>query len=211
MEETIKNLDKYLGNIAIEVIKIGKEIKELKDQYKNKYKDTFDKNQNKEKSIDRIICYQCNNKGHYSTRCKTVKRKSRICENCGGQGHFTKECISDEIKEDRMKCYRCNEMGHYAKDCPAKIKIVKRENNKCKKCGEKGHYTKECLDNLSKENNNGKTIINNDDKNGNPDRKDTKGKKLYIGDDYVTIKNKNYNGNVKDQIQKILSIQNKWI
>ena len=35
MEESIKNLGKYLGNIAIEIIKIGKEVKELKDQSKN--------------------------------------------------------------------------------------------------------------------------------------------------------------------------------
>jgi hypothetical protein len=195
MEETIKNLDKYLGNIAIEVIKIGKKIKELKDQYENKYKDTPDKNQNKERSIDRIICYRCNNKGHYLTRCKvegrnTVKRKNNLCENCGGKGHFTKECTSDKIEKDQMICYRCNRMGHHAKDCPVEMKIIKRKNNKCKKCGEKGHYTKECLDNQSEENNNGKTIINNNNRNGNPDQKNMKDKKLYIGDDYVTTKNK---------------------
>jgi hypothetical protein len=89
-------------------------------------------------------------------------------------------------------------MGHHAKDCLAEMKIIKRKNNKCKKCSEKGHYTKECLDNQSKGNNNGKTIINND-QNGNPDQENTRDKKLYIGDDYVTIKNKNYDKNVKNQ------------
>jgi len=91
MEESIKNLGKYLGNIAIEIIKIGKEVEELKDQSKN----MVNKNYYKEKSIDRIICYRCNNKGHYSTRCKvkgrnTAKRRDNTCENCGEKGHFTK-------------------------------------------------------------------------------------------------------------------------
>ena len=179
MQESIENLDKYLGNIAIEIIKIGKEIKELKDQCKN----VDNKNQYREKSIDRIICYRCNNKGHYSTRCKVegrnaVKRKNNICENCEGKGHFIKECTSDKIEEDQMKCYRCNKMGHYAKDCPVEIKIIKRKNNKCKKCGEKGYYTKECLDDQNKGNNNGKTTINND-QNGNPDQRNTEGKVIY--------------------------------
>jgi hypothetical protein len=71
------------------------------------------------------------------------------------------------------------------------IKIIKRKNNKCKNCGEKGHYIKECLNN--------RMNMDNDNKNGNPDQKDTKGKKLYIGDDYVTIKNKIYDENVKNQ------------
>jgi hypothetical protein len=200
MEETIKNLDKYLGNIAIEVIKIGKEIKELKDQYENKYKGISDKNYRKRN--EKPTCYLCNRKGHYSNNCKEkgniIKRKNNICENCGGKGHFTKECTSDKIGKDQMICYRCNRMGHHAKDCLAEMKIIKRKNNKCKKCSEKGHYTKECLDNQSKGNNNGKTIINND-QNGNPDQENTRDKKLYIGDDYVTIKNKNYDKNVKNQ------------
>jgi hypothetical protein len=92
MQESIKNLDKYLENIAIEVIKIGKEIKELKDQYENKYKDIPDKNYHKRN--ERPTCHQYNNKGH-----------------------FTKECTSDKIEKDRMICYRCNKKDHYAKDC----------------------------------------------------------------------------------------------
>ncbi|CAG8730350.1 15033_t:CDS:2, partial [Rhizophagus irregularis] len=40
-EITGKNLDKYLGNITIEMIKIGKEIEELKDQYKNEVNRTL--------------------------------------------------------------------------------------------------------------------------------------------------------------------------
>ncbi|CAB4431865.1 unnamed protein product [Rhizophagus irregularis] len=201
MQESIKNLDKYLGNIVIEVIKIGKEIKELKDQYENKYKDIPDKNY---KRNERPTCYWCNNKGHYSINCKVkgrnaVKRKNNTCENCGGKGNFTKDCTSDRIERDQMICYRCNKMGHYAKDCQVEIKIIKRKDNKCKNCSKKGHYTKGCLNGQSKENNNDRIDINKNDEDRNPDQKNMRSKKLYIGDDYVTIKNKIYDENIKDQ------------
>jgi len=161
MQESIKNLDKYLGSIAIEVIKIGKEIKELKSQYENKYKDILDKNHHKRN--EKPTCYLCNRREYYSNNCKekgnTVKKENNIYGNYGEKGHFTKKYTSDKIEKDQMICYRCNRMGHYAKDCQVEIKIVKRKSNKCKKCGEKGHYTKECLENQNEENNNSKTII----------------------------------------------------
>ncbi|GET52045.1 DNA-binding protein HEXBP-like [Rhizophagus irregularis DAOM 181602=DAOM 197198] len=100
------------------MIKIGKEIEELKDQYKNE----VNVSQHKEKSIDQVICYRCNNRGHYSNRCKvegrnTIKRKNNICENCGGKGHFIKECTSDKVEKDQIVCYRCNNIGYYASNC----------------------------------------------------------------------------------------------
>ncbi|CAB4489510.1 unnamed protein product [Rhizophagus irregularis] len=100
------------------MIKIEKEIEELKDQYKNE----VNVSQHKEKSIDQVICYRCNNREHYSNRCKvegrnTIKRKNNICENCGGKGHFIRECTSDKVEKDQIVCYRCNNIGYYASNC----------------------------------------------------------------------------------------------
>ncbi|CAB4424029.1 unnamed protein product [Rhizophagus irregularis] len=174
MQESIRNLEKYLGNIAIEMIKIGKEVKELKDQYESAI------NKSQEKSIDQIVCYRCGNKGHYSTKCKeegrnTVKRKDNTCGNCGGKGHFTRECTSDKVEKDQIVCYRCNKMGHYAKDCRIEIKIIKKKDNKCKNCGKKGHYTNRCLNNQGKEDNNDETNIDN---NENRDSENMRNKQL---------------------------------
>ncbi|PKY61958.1 hypothetical protein RhiirA4_487654 [Rhizophagus irregularis] len=135
MEKSIKNLDKYLGNIVIEVIKIEKEIKELKDQYKNK------------------------------ERRNSVKRKNNTCENCGGKGHFTKDI---QIVKWKLKLLKGKIIN---------VKIV------VKKSKRPLHQRMS-----SKENDNNEININNE--NGNSDQKNTKGKKLYIGDDYITVRNK---------------------
>ena len=40
-----------------------------------------------------LICYNCNQVGHYSNKCSKPKTKV-ICFTCGKDGHYSKQCIA---------------------------------------------------------------------------------------------------------------------
>ena len=65
------------------------------------------RNQNDEGNRRRVICWTCNQEGHFSRDCS--KRVIK-CFACGKEGHIRSECPN-------IKCNRCNKNGHYKENC----------------------------------------------------------------------------------------------
>lgn len=121
-----------------------------------------------------IVCYNCNEMGHFSRECR--KKKDEVCFNCNETGHKYRLCPN--TSKD-IVCFNCNEKGHFAATCTeyknktnlecsnAKPKynneyIEERKshssktdplrnkaemiNLKCHCCEKRGHFARECPD-----------------------------------------------------------------
>jgi len=58
------------------------------------------------KDNSQVLCFKCNNKGHYANKCPENKL----------QNNPPQKDIS------KVMCFKCKNMGHYANKCPAKMK-----------------------------------------------------------------------------------------
>lgn len=74
------------------------------------------------RSSSGVICYNCDQHGHYSTTC--------IRPNKG---------IITPSRPANATCYTCNQHGHYSRDCTSP-----KKQGACFKCGGTGHYAKAC-------------------------------------------------------------------
>jgi hypothetical protein len=56
---------------------------------------------NMEKKWKNVVCWECNEKGHYAKKCEmNTRRKRNECRYCGKFGHYMKECR--ERKKNEM-------------------------------------------------------------------------------------------------------------
>ncbi|XP_017481544.1 PREDICTED: uncharacterized protein LOC108370674 [Rhagoletis zephyria] len=46
----------------------------------------------KQRTDERLRCYNCNCSGHYAKDCRKAKREAGSCYACGQQGHFATNC-----------------------------------------------------------------------------------------------------------------------
>ena len=71
--------------------------------------------QSRSASQSEPACYNCNKKGHYSSKCSY--RQESTCYRCNKEGQYPREC---PIKPDPLaSCIFCHRKGHSAQDCSA--------------------------------------------------------------------------------------------
>ena len=75
------------------------------------------------RSFSSVICYNCDQPGHYSSNCTRPKKGS----------------ITPSRSSLNATCYICNQHGHYSRDCTSP-----KKRGECFKCGGAGHYANAC-------------------------------------------------------------------
>ena len=63
--------------------------------------------QNEERNRGRVVCWTCNEEGHFSRDCA---KRVITCFACRRQGHVRRNC-------PYIKCEKCNKNGHYKNEC----------------------------------------------------------------------------------------------
>ena len=54
-----------------------------------------------------IVCFKCNQDGHYANTCPNVKPKSLVnCFKCGNYGHYAKDCRADASRGNTQQATR---------------------------------------------------------------------------------------------------------
>ncbi|MCQ7222080.1 hypothetical protein NP006_23550, partial [Salmonella enterica] len=75
---------------------------------------------------DHIICFGCNEKGHYRSRCP--KGKKKVNSKPGKVlSSSNMNCRNEQIQKRKMRirCFTCGELGHYHTKCPKKRDLEK--------------------------------------------------------------------------------------
>ena len=69
-----------------------------------------------------VVCYNCDQPGHYSRNCTKPKgiitpprlSSNTTCYNFNKHGHYSRDCTNPK---KRRECFRCGGVGHYANAC----------------------------------------------------------------------------------------------
>lgn len=84
-------------------------------------------------------CFECGEKGHFSTKCKAVAATTDDSDVTSLITIMKRVNISPPSKKTPYRCYGCGQEGHFVSDCPQK-----RRNPVCTRCGRDSHKTVNC-------------------------------------------------------------------
>ena len=62
-----------------------------------------------------LVCYTCNQPGHFAKSCPTMSKTQGLCHNCGGRGHMSYDCPTPKKKQEAENfCAEVIAQGHSA-------------------------------------------------------------------------------------------------
>ena len=78
-----------------------------------------------------MLCFKCNNKGHYANECLEKKAEEAAKANALDKGYGNHIKVEENSNQDLhakpnkkdlslVECFKCKEMGHYSRSCPEK-------------------------------------------------------------------------------------------
>lgn len=144
------------------------------EQENTEYSRPAQKPAQKKSDMSGIVCFRCNQPGHYSTQCPNppaadASNRSQVnqlvCNRCNQVGHLGHNCPQrpktgdqdgqkkgardynpTETSTRTVTCYRCGKQGHVSSQCPDPPTSGGRDlsNVECFKCKQKGHYSSSC-------------------------------------------------------------------
>jgi hypothetical protein len=66
--------------------------------------------------LEEVECYNCRQKGHYSSRCPTAPTAGK--RTGGNRGRGGQQSV---MVRRGLRCYECGQIGHFARDCAERV------------------------------------------------------------------------------------------